>query len=223
MAAKCHSLDERSLEGRSPSVSGADPEPRRAANRVDDAELLRAARECVLANGLRRTTLTDVARRAGVSRMTLYRRFPDVASMVTRLVTVEFGEILRLARAAEPAGNARNRLVAGVVRGIRLLHEAPLLQRVLRTDGELLLPYLVERLGSTQLAAEELLHEFIAAGHADGSVRPGDTAAQARSLLLLVQSFVISAGPATEDVSAEALTDELTHLLDGALHPGSSS
>ncbi|MFC7341290.1 TetR/AcrR family transcriptional regulator [Saccharopolyspora griseoalba] len=209
MEAKCHS----------PSAPGA----RRPANRVDDAELLRAARECVLANGLRRTTLTDVARRAGVSRMTLYRRFPDVDSMVTRLVTAEFGEILQLARAAEPAGDARHRLVAGVVRGIRLLHEAPLLQRVLETDGELLLPYLVERLGSTQLAAEAMLHEHLAAGHADGSVRSGDPAVQARSLLLLVQSFVISAGPATGDIPAEALTDELTHLLDGALHPGSST
>jgi AcrR family transcriptional regulator len=211
MEAKCHSSSVR------------DAEPRRPANRVDDAELLRAARQCVLANGLRRTTLAEVARRAGVSRMTLYRRFPDVDSMVTRLVTVEFGEILQLARAAGPAGNARHRLVAGVVRGIRLLQEAPLLQRVLETDGELLLPYLVERLGSTQLAAEELLHEYIAAGHADGSVRSGDPSVQARSLLLLVQSFVISAGPATGEIPAEALTDELARLLDGALHPGSSS
>ena len=36
--------------------------------------VLDAVRDCVLAVGVRRTTLTDVARRAGVSRMTLYRK-----------------------------------------------------------------------------------------------------------------------------------------------------
>ena len=33
-------------------------------------------------SGVRRTTLTDVARRAGVSRMTIYRRWPDVRTLV---------------------------------------------------------------------------------------------------------------------------------------------
>lgn len=205
------------------TATAPDPEPRRPANRVDDADLLRAAHECVLANGLRRTKLTDVARRAGVSRMTLYRRFPDVDNMVTTLVTLEFGEIVQLARAAKTDGTARDRLVAVVVRGIQLLHEAPLLQRVLETDGELLLPYLVERLGSTQLAAEELLLDYLGAGHADGSIRPADPAVQARSLLLLVQSFVISTRPATKDIDTDSLTAELAHLLEGALHPGSKS
>src|SRR5439155_16686451 len=46
--------------------------------RNTDESVLEAARACVLAVGVRRTTLTDVARRAGLSRMTLYRRYPDV-------------------------------------------------------------------------------------------------------------------------------------------------
>ncbi|MEV4647704.1 TetR/AcrR family transcriptional regulator [Saccharopolyspora sp. NPDC049357] len=210
------------------SIERADPHrartgKRQAVNRVADGDLLSAARACVLANGVRRTTLTEVARTAGVSRMTLYRRFPDVGSMVTTLVTVEFGDVLDQARRAAVIGHARQRLVHVMVRGIRLLHEAPLLQRVLETDAELLLPYLVERLGSTQLAADGFIREHLAAGHADGSIRPGDVAVQARSLLLLTQSFVISAGPATEDVDLDSLTDELAHLLDGALQPRSRS
>lgn len=198
------------------------PSTRSAPNRVGEAELLRAARECVLVNGVRRTTLTGIARRAGVSRMTLYRRFPDVDSVVTALMTVEFGEILDLARAAEPTGNVRQRLVSATVHGVRLLQAAPLLQRVLEADAELLLPYLVQRLGSTQLAAEGFLREYLVEGHADGSIRPGDPAVQARSLLLLVQSFVVTAGPATSDIDPDDLAAELTKLLDGALRPGPS-
>ena len=37
---------------------------------------LDAARDCILDVGWRRTTLTEVARRAGVSRMTIYRTWP---------------------------------------------------------------------------------------------------------------------------------------------------
>lgn len=192
---------------------------RPAPNRVGDAELLRAARECVLDHGVRRTTLTEIARRAGVSRMTLYRRFPDVRSVVTALMTVEFGAIVDRARATARTGHARQRLVRATVRGVQLLQDAPLLQRVLDTDAELLLPYLVQRLGSTQLAAEGFFRDYLAEGHADGSIRPGDPVVQARSLLLLVQSFVVTAGPATTDVSADALTAELAELLDGALRP----
>ena len=54
-------------------------------------ELLDAARACVLAVGVRRTTFSDVARRAGVSRMTLYRRYPDLDALLAALMTYEFG------------------------------------------------------------------------------------------------------------------------------------
>ncbi|MEV0057198.1 TetR/AcrR family transcriptional regulator [Saccharopolyspora shandongensis] len=213
MTSQCHS-------SRGDSTPPAPGRPaRQAANRVGDAELLHAARECVLANGVRRTTLTEIARRAGVSRMTLYRRFPDVDSLVTALVTVEFEEILQLAGAGQETGNGRQRLVAGTVRGVRLLQAAPLLQRVLETDAELLLLYLVERLGSTQLAAEGFIREYLVRGHEDGSIRRADPAVQARALLLLVQSFVISARPASSGIDPAALTTELAHLLDGALGP----
>ncbi|MGW3470363.1 TetR/AcrR family transcriptional regulator [Saccharopolyspora sp. NPDC000995] len=217
MTSQCHTSQCHS--NAAGSAPAADRAIRPATNRVGDAELLRAARECVLANGVRRATLTEIARRAGVSRMTLYRRFPDVHSLVAALMTVEFGEILQLARAGGATGSGRQHLVAATVHGVRLLQSAPLLRRVLDTDAELLLPYLVERLGSTQLAAEGFIREYLVRGHEDGSIRRADPAVQARALLLLVQSFVVSADPATSGIDPTALTDELTHLLDGALGP----
>jgi AcrR family transcriptional regulator len=70
------------------------------AGRTEEDTLLDAARACVLAVGLRRTTLTDVARRAGVSRMTIYRRWPDMGALMADLMTREWGEITRAAMAA---------------------------------------------------------------------------------------------------------------------------
>ncbi|WP_007026578.1 TetR/AcrR family transcriptional regulator [Saccharomonospora iraqiensis] len=202
--------------------------------RVPDDVLLDAARECVLARGVRRTTLTDIARTAGVSRMTLYRRFPDVRSVLAALMTREFGALLReVSTHAGGAGDdiggteggtgtrhARRRLVDIAVASVRALAANPLLRTVLDRDAELLLPYIVERLGATQQLAEGVVRTLIEEGHDDGSVRPAAPAAQTRSVLLVVQSFVLSHRPATADLAAQDLLDELRHLLDAALTPG---
>src|ERR687885_463530 len=93
---------------------------------VDEGHrLLDAARACVLAGGGRRTTGTDVARRAGVSRMTLYRRFPDLEGILAALMTREFGRLV--AEAAEQADGAttRERVVAMVTHGSRALAQEP--------------------------------------------------------------------------------------------------
>lgn len=188
--------------------------------RVEDDALLDAARACVLDQGVRRTTLTDVARRAQVSRMTLYRRFPDVRSLLATLMTREFGQALtRAAESVAGAPTARERLVRGAVAGVRAITADPLMRTVLDRDGELVLPYVVERLGSTQKIAENFLATQLAAGHTDGSVRSADTATQARALLLVVQSFVLSHAPATTDLPADALMAELAHILDTSLRP----
>jgi AcrR family transcriptional regulator len=183
--------------------------------RHSDDSLLDAARDCVVEVGVRRTTLTDVAKRAGVSRMTLYRRFPDVKTLVRTLMTREFTALLR--RVEVTGDNARERLVGQAIAGIRLLAADPLMRRVLDLDAELMLPYLVQRLGSTQKLVEAFLVARVEEGHADGSIRPGSPAAQARLVLLTTQSLVLSVRPATDDLDFEELLAELAAYLDAAL------
>src|SRR5256885_12482488 len=85
------------------------------APRVDEDALLDAARDCVLAVGLRRTTLTDVARRAGVSRMTIYRRWPDMTALVGDLMTREWGGLTQAAVDAASGGGGRGAAPRGRV------------------------------------------------------------------------------------------------------------
>lgn len=180
--------------------------------------LLDAARECVLSVGVRRTTLTDIARRAGTSRMTVYRRFPGVTSLVATLLTRELGALLtRIESVSGP--DARRRLVAAAVLAARLLRADPLLRSVLDRDPELLLPYLVRRIGSTQRLAEKFLTERLTAGHADGSIRVAPVAAQTRVFFLTVQAFVLGHGLAAQDVPDEDLLAELAATLDHGLRP----
>ncbi|WP_410669916.1 TetR/AcrR family transcriptional regulator [Amycolatopsis sp. cmx-4-68] len=185
-----------------------------------DDVLLDAARSCVLAVGVRRTTLAEIARTARVSRMTVYRRFPDVRSVLAALMTREFSGLLRTAsESGADAANSRERLVLIASAGVRALSTDPLFRTLLDVDPELVLPYIVERLGATQKFAEQALHQLLEAGHQDGSIRRAPVAAQSRSVLLLVQSFAFSLRPATVDVGEAALMAEFTHVLDAALKP----
>ncbi|MEU8125381.1 helix-turn-helix domain-containing protein [Spirillospora sp. NPDC049024] len=52
-----------------------------------DEAVLEAARECLLTMGMRRTTMAYIARRAGTSRQTIYRRWPDVQTLVAEVMT----------------------------------------------------------------------------------------------------------------------------------------
>jgi AcrR family transcriptional regulator len=173
--------------------------------------VLDAARECVLAVGVRRTTFSDVARRAGVSRMTLYRRFGDLEALLSALMTREFG---RLVAAAQPANgaHARERAVRMVVTGARRLAADPLFQRLLDVDPELLLPYVTMRRGGMQRMAVAALQEALRDG--DGSLRRGDPTAMAASVELAVRGFVLSAH--AEDAPD---WDELERMIDAYLTP----
>src|SRR3954465_2078544 len=93
--------------------------------------ILRAAAEEVAVVGLRRTTLTDVARRAGVSRMTMYRRWPDMASLIADLMTREWSDPALRAQAAAEGERARHRLVDGLVTGARQLRGHPVFRRII--------------------------------------------------------------------------------------------
>jgi len=208
----------------SPAETGvsalADTRSRQASTRVSDDVLLDAAKKCVLAVGVRRTTLAEIARTAKVSRMTVYRRFPDVRSVLATLMTREFGGLLQ--GAAEPEvepAHFREKLVQSSVAAVVALSGDPLFRTLLDLDPELVLPYIVERLGKTQRFAEGVILHLLQGGHEDGSIRKGDLPSQARTLLLLIQSFTFSFRPATADVNEKALMTEFAQVLDAALRP----
>ena len=185
-----------------------------------DVALLDAARANILAVGWRRTTLTDVARRAGVSRMTLYRRWPDMQTLLADLLVREWGGLIDIALLDPDVADAtgRQRLGRGVVATVAALRENPLFVKIVEVDPELLLPYLLDRLGRNQEHVLELLASAIRAGQADGSVRAGDSDLLARSLLLAVQGSVLSARTMPDSLRGP-LDAELALLVERYLAP----
>jgi AcrR family transcriptional regulator len=161
-------------------------------NTLADDAVLDAAREAILAVGWSRTTLTDVARRAGVSRMTIYRRWPEMRALLADLMTREW------TAAVEPALRTRTqdpleRIVHGVVTAVRALRDNDLLARITDVDPELLLPYLLDRRGRSQQLVLDLLTTEIRRAQRAGVVRRGNAGLLARSIVLAAHGFTLSA------------------------------
>jgi AcrR family transcriptional regulator len=183
--------------------------------------LLDAARASVMAVGVRRTTMSDVARRAQVSRQTAYRRHPDVGSLLSSLMTREFGRVIEAAAThAAELGSGRARVVEQTVRGAELLATEPLFRRILDVDPELLLPYVVERLGDVQRMVIAGLEEVVERGVADGSIRLERPRILAAAVELIARGFVLAAHAEREDPFDPWA--ELRIALDGYLRPPAS-
>ncbi|MBF6356929.1 TetR/AcrR family transcriptional regulator [Nocardia higoensis] len=182
-----------------------------------DLAIFEAARDCVSEFGVRRTTLTEVARRAGVSRPTVYRRWPDTGSLVAELLVRELREIL--ISTTPDGGDARARLVGSVVSGAATVRSNPLFAKIFRTDTDLMLTYVFGRLGRNQRALVELFAAGIREGQRDGSIRAGEPTQLAAMLLLIAQSAVQSAGMVASLLPPAELDAELGLALDSYLRP----
>ena len=175
--------------------------------------ILDAALASVTDVGLRRTTLADVARRAGVSRMTVYRQFGDLDTLVAALLTRELTAVIaEVEQQVASLPTARERLVEAAVLTVERVSAHPLYRRVLDLDPELLLPLVVDRFGSTQQVSMARVAEQVVQGQADGSVRDVDPAVAATVVQLTTQSFVFSARLVDDTTRAE-----LRRLLEGYL------
>ena len=179
---------------------------------------LDAARDCILDVGWRRTTLTEVARRAGVSRMTIYRTWADMPTLLGDLMTREWAGVVT--EHVTEDGPAIARITEGIVGTVRQLRHNELFVRIVELDPELILPYLFSRRGRSQDAILELTVAAVRKAQAEGTVRDGNPVVMARAMLLAAHGFVLSAHTMVDDeVSAEQLDAELIRALTRGLLP----
>ena len=96
--------------------------------------------------GLRRSTMEDIARRCGMSRITIYRRFPKKENLVQAVVLRELQGFLGcLERVVEDSPgqlSAEDKMAERIAFSLQYLGNHPLLRRLLRTEPESILPSL---------------------------------------------------------------------------------
>ncbi|WP_299538107.1 TetR/AcrR family transcriptional regulator [uncultured Streptomyces sp.] len=142
------------------------------------ARILDAALEQFTTFGLRRSSVDDVAKRAGVSRVTVYRRFQTKDGLVEACLLRE-GSLFfeRLDAAVAPLPTMHERVVEGFVVALRHTRSHPLLGGLLRLEPEVVLPYLTVQGGpmlsaTTEYLAAHLRRARRAGGRPDSDPRP---------------------------------------------------
>ena len=176
--------------------------------------IMAAAASCVRDFGVERVALAEIARRAGVSRPTVYRRWPDTRSILAALLT----DRITGAWTEVPArGTGRAALVARIVAVAHKLRSDDLILTVLRSAPELAMIYIAGRLGTSQQILIDAVAEELRSAQADGSVRAGDARELAAMVLLITQSTIQSGQIVEPILDADSLSAELTRALNGYL------
>lgn len=178
--------------------------------------ILAAAASCVGDFGVERVTLAEIARRAGVSRPTVYRRWPDTRTILAALLT---DRVTRAWSEVPARGTDRVALVERIVGVARRVRADDLILTVLRSAPELAMVYIADRLGTSQQILIDLVAEELRGAQAAGTVRPGDPRQLAAMVLLITQSTIQSGQIVEPILSPEALTTELANALNGYLRP----
>ena len=176
--------------------------------------ILAAAADCVLAYGVDRVTLAEIARRAGVSRPTVYRRWSDTRSVLAALLTSRVIGVLD----EVPSRNAgREALVERIVTVAGRLRRDDVVMSVLRSAPDLAMTYIAERMGTSQQVLLDAVAADIKLAQEEGSVRRGDPRELAAMCLLIAQSTIQSGQIVAPILDADALAVELAHSLNGYL------
>ena len=169
------------------SASLTDRELRPSARPEVEARAVAALLSCVARQGLRKTTLDDVAREAGCGRATLYRYFASKQALLSAAGHTEATRIVAALRdAAAATDTLEDAVVALLVTAGVELGAHPALRFVADFEPDWLLPHLAFAGGDRFLAASAdalapALERFVGA---DDAVRAGEWIARVGLCLL---------------------------------------
>lgn len=156
--------------------------------------ILDAARDLFEDVGIRRTTLEDIARRAGVDRVTVYRRLGSKSDVVVAVSNREarraFDEVFRV---ADKADTAADRIAVVFARIVHHLWTHPLFNRLLKLEPDTALPKMTTEAGSAMSLAITGFVELLDKAVDDGLLEAADDfRARAEIVVRLAHSFIVT-------------------------------
>ncbi|OBH93326.1 TetR/AcrR family transcriptional regulator [Mycobacterium sp. E2733] len=103
-----------------------------------DRTILDTARAVFETYGVRRANIEDIAARAGVSRSTIYRRFPTKDDLFGHVVRREAESFFATLDRATTGCDPQQAVIEAFALGVRLVHDFPLYSRIADSEPELL-------------------------------------------------------------------------------------
>ena len=178
--------------------------------------ILEAGFACVARYGLAKTTVEDVARASRLSRATLYRYFPGGRDQLLRdVIAWETGRFFgRLAEAVAGAPDFPSLLEEALLFAHRAVEEHEVLQKVLQTEPERLLPQLTVESDRILVFIRRFLVPYLEREELRPGVEPEEAADYVARMLL---SFIGNQGRWDLADPAQVATLVRTELLAGVL------
>lgn len=178
--------------------------------------ILDAARDLYIEQGLRGTTMEDVARRAGMGRATVYRRFSEKGYLFQALVMREAQrDLVEVEKAIRHFTSYLDGLLEAFVMAVTLIHRNPLLSHLLTNERDHVVPFMTTHFGDILNFSRLYLAGQIALGQKAGHIRqiPADVVAE--MFLRLSQSLTLS----PEGVINARNESSLRRFVDQLLRP----
>ncbi len=175
--------------------------------------------------GLRRFTVDDVARRVGLSRVTIYRYFPKKDQLLNALILREMKRFLTKVDAVlEAQPTPEEKLIEGLSFSLVYLRGHRLLNRLLRTEPELILPHLTVQAGGLFAAARARIATHFRAEVTAGrlSLPDDDIDGMAELLIRIVVSLVLTPEtvlPVDDDVERRRIAELYLTPIVRSLRP----
>ena len=164
--------------------------------------------------GIRRTTMEDVARQAGLSRVTVYRRFPQKERLVEAVILREAHRFFaELEAAVARFTSVEDRIVEAFVHTLEAAREQRLLNRLLQTEPEVMLPFLTTEGGRVLAAGTEFLAKQMRMAGSDVPDREIDTVAELVARLVL--SHLLTPGLETPRAARRYARRYIAPLMTG--------
>jgi AcrR family transcriptional regulator len=156
-----------------------------------DRRVLDAAEALLRSAGLRRWTVDDVVARAGVGRMTVYRRFGGRDELVHAVLARELRATLDgMVSAAAGVAGLEAQAVAAVTAALRSL-DGSVVDSLLRSDSATFLPYLTTEAGPLLALARTAISAWFEAAGAPASPELAEAAARLGLSLILTRDTVL--------------------------------
>lgn len=182
-------------------------------------QIIQAALAEFSENGIKKTRMEDIAKRANIGRATLFRAFSNKNLLATSVVHYEcIKAIKKIEQDVQRFATLREQAIEGFIQVVLTSSKHPLFKKLTETEPDILLPLLTFDSDQLFLSAKKRVSKYVRMVQDEGSITRQVNADDIAELCLrLAQSFVLTPAGAYQRRSEKQLRafveNTLYHLL----------